>query len=166
MMVVAFGRANFQMEEDLVSIALEAAIGGSCGNLKVSLIKDRVFSFCVANKNVGFHILKLRRFLCQQFKCYFFSGVEEALIGSWNSLIGRSSVMMTGPLLAPQSELCRRAWKLCRKRHIILFYPRGKMLKRNCSLLILLLIWPVQVINLQTLLVLLLRKENALLLYL
>ncbi|KAK1611422.1 hypothetical protein QYE76_035095 [Lolium multiflorum] len=31
LMVVAFGRANFQMEEDLVSIALEAAIGGSCG---------------------------------------------------------------------------------------------------------------------------------------
>jgi hypothetical protein len=60
------------MEEDLVSIALEAAIGGSCGNFKVSLIKDRVFSFCVANKNVGFHILKLRRFCCQQFKCYFY----------------------------------------------------------------------------------------------
>jgi hypothetical protein len=43
LMVVAFGRSNFQMEKDLVSISLEAAIGGSCGNLKVSLIKDRVF---------------------------------------------------------------------------------------------------------------------------
>jgi hypothetical protein len=72
LMVVAFGRSNFQMEEDLVSIALEAAIASSCGNLKVSLIKNRVFSFCVADKNVGFHILKLRKFSCQQFKCYFY----------------------------------------------------------------------------------------------
>jgi hypothetical protein len=71
-MVVAFGRSNFQMEKDLVSISLEAAIGGSCGNLKVSLINDRVFSFCVANKNVCFHILKLRKISCQQFKCYFY----------------------------------------------------------------------------------------------
>jgi hypothetical protein len=70
-MVVSFGRANFKLEEDLVSIALEAAIGAFCGETKVSLIKDRVFSFCVSSKAVGFHILKLRKFSCPQFKCYF-----------------------------------------------------------------------------------------------
>ncbi|KAM0868195.1 hypothetical protein ACQ4PT_041499 [Festuca glaucescens] len=71
LMVVSFGRANFRMEEDLVSIALESVIGGYCGELKVALIKDRVFSFCFSSKEVGFHILKLRRFACAQFKCFF-----------------------------------------------------------------------------------------------
>ncbi|KAM0894957.1 hypothetical protein ACQ4PT_024153 [Festuca glaucescens] len=71
LMVVSFGHANFRMEEDLVSIALESVIGGYCGNLKVSLIKDRVFSFCVSAKDVGFHVLKLRKYSCQQFQCYF-----------------------------------------------------------------------------------------------
>ncbi|KAM0886498.1 hypothetical protein ACQ4PT_029612 [Festuca glaucescens] len=71
-MVVAFGRANFKLEEDLVGIALEAAIGGFCGQLKVSLLQDRVFSFAVSSKEVGFHILKLKKFSCSHFKCYFY----------------------------------------------------------------------------------------------
>jgi hypothetical protein len=70
LMVDSFGRANFCMEEDLISIALESVIGGFCGELKVALIKDRVFYFCVSTKEVGFHILKLRRFACAQFKCF------------------------------------------------------------------------------------------------
>jgi hypothetical protein len=55
-MVVSFGRANFKLEEDLVSIALEAVIGALCSELNVSIIRDRVFSFCVSRKDVGFHI--------------------------------------------------------------------------------------------------------------
>ncbi|KAM0827262.1 hypothetical protein ACQ4PT_068312 [Festuca glaucescens] len=70
-MVVSFGRASFKLEEDLVGISLEAVIGGFCGQLKVSMIRDRVFSFCVSCKEVGFHILKLRKFSCTQFKCCF-----------------------------------------------------------------------------------------------
>jgi hypothetical protein len=72
LMVVAFGRATFKLEEDLVGIALEAAISGFCGQLKVSLLQDRVFSFTVSNKEVGFHILKLRKFSCTHFKCFFY----------------------------------------------------------------------------------------------
>jgi hypothetical protein len=70
-MLVSFGRANFKLEEDLVSIALEAAIGGFCRELKTSILRERVFSFCVASKEVGFYIAKLRRYSCAQFKCYF-----------------------------------------------------------------------------------------------
>jgi hypothetical protein len=70
-MVLSFGRANFKMEEDLVGIALEAVVGGQCDQLKVSWLNDRVFSFCVASKEVGFHIVKLRKLVCTQFKCYF-----------------------------------------------------------------------------------------------
>jgi hypothetical protein len=53
-MVVSFGRSRFKLVEDNVGIALEAAVGGYCGEIKVSLIRDRVFSFCVANKSVDF----------------------------------------------------------------------------------------------------------------
>jgi hypothetical protein len=55
----------------MVGLALEAAVGGLCGLLKVSLLRDRVFSFCVASKAVGFQILNLKCFSCTQFKCYF-----------------------------------------------------------------------------------------------
>jgi hypothetical protein len=41
-MVVSFGRGKFRLTEDSVSIALEAAIGGYCGSLKVSLTSERV----------------------------------------------------------------------------------------------------------------------------
>ena len=37
-MVVSFVRASFRLDEDSVGLALEAAIGGYCGELKVSLI--------------------------------------------------------------------------------------------------------------------------------
>jgi hypothetical protein len=70
-LVVSFGRANFKMEEEYVSLALEASLAGFCGSLKVSQIADRVFSFCVSNKKVGFHITKMRSYSCPQFKCYF-----------------------------------------------------------------------------------------------
>jgi hypothetical protein len=70
-MVVSFGRATFRMEEDLVALALEACLGGFCGEFLVSSLKDRVFSFAVASKEVAFHILKLKQYRCQQFKCFF-----------------------------------------------------------------------------------------------
>jgi hypothetical protein len=35
LMVVSFGRASFRLEEDSVSLALEAATGGFCGQLRV-----------------------------------------------------------------------------------------------------------------------------------
>jgi hypothetical protein len=70
-MVVSFGRSSFKLVEDNVGIALEAVVGGYCGEIKVSLIRDRVFSFCVANKSVGFHVAKLRSYSCAQFKCFF-----------------------------------------------------------------------------------------------
>jgi hypothetical protein len=40
-LVVSFGRANFRLSKDSVGIALEAAIGGFCGSLKVSILRER-----------------------------------------------------------------------------------------------------------------------------
>jgi hypothetical protein len=70
-LVVSFGHANFCLSEESVGIALEAAIGGYCGHLKVSLLHERVYSFVVSSKQVGFEIIKKRFYSCQQFKCYF-----------------------------------------------------------------------------------------------
>jgi hypothetical protein len=70
-LVVSFGRANFRISEDSVGIALEAAIGGFCGSLKVSTLSERVFSFVVSSKQVGFYILNHRYYACPQFKFYF-----------------------------------------------------------------------------------------------
>jgi hypothetical protein len=68
---VAFGRSSFKLEEESVALALEAVIGGFCGSLNVSRVQERVFSFTVANKNVGFHIVQKRKFSCAKFVCYF-----------------------------------------------------------------------------------------------
>jgi hypothetical protein len=70
-MVVSFGRSKFRLSEDNVSLALESAIGGLCDELKVSLIRDRIFSFTVSCKQIGFMILQKRVHSCPQFKCYF-----------------------------------------------------------------------------------------------
>jgi hypothetical protein len=70
-MVVSFGRASFRLDVDSVAIALESAIGGFCGSLNVQPISERVFTFRVASKNVGFHIIDMRWFSCNKFKCFF-----------------------------------------------------------------------------------------------
>jgi hypothetical protein len=70
-MVVSLGRAAFRLSEESVGIALEAAIGGYCGSLKVSYVANRVYSFVVSSKPVGFEILSHRSYSCKQFKCYF-----------------------------------------------------------------------------------------------
>ncbi|KAM0844984.1 hypothetical protein ACQ4PT_056693 [Festuca glaucescens] len=48
-MVVSFGRSSFWLDEESVALALEAAIGGFYGDLKVSVLRDRVFSFTVSS---------------------------------------------------------------------------------------------------------------------
>jgi hypothetical protein len=70
-MVVCFGRTSFRLSEDSASIALEAAIGGFCGSLKVSSLRERVYFFVVSSKQVGFDVLNLRSYVCPKFKCYF-----------------------------------------------------------------------------------------------
>jgi hypothetical protein len=70
-MVVSFGRSSFKLTEDTISIALESAIGGLCDELKVSLLRDRVFSFTVSSKQIGFLIHQTRSFSVKQFKCFF-----------------------------------------------------------------------------------------------
>jgi hypothetical protein len=112
-MVVSFGRSSFRLDEDNVSLALEAATGGFCDDLKVSLIRDRVFSFSVSSKVVGLLLLRRKFYSCPQFKCYYhlwsFGGPnwwrefllwERECAGEW--------------ILASRAR--RRAWPLLRQR--------------------------------------------------
>ena len=71
-LIVSFSRHAFRLSEDSVAAALEAAIGGSAIDLHVDHIKDKVYSFQVSCKQVGFIIMDLRSFACDLFKCYFY----------------------------------------------------------------------------------------------
>jgi hypothetical protein len=51
---------------------LESITGGRCDALNVSIIRDRVFSFTVANKKVGFLLTNRRKFTGPKFICYFY----------------------------------------------------------------------------------------------
>src|SRR3954471_17505559 len=53
-LVVAFGRTSFMLAEDSAAVALESITGGRCDALKVSILRDRVFSFTVSSKKIGF----------------------------------------------------------------------------------------------------------------
>ena len=70
-LIVSFSRHAFRLSEDSVAAALEAALGGSAIDLRVSHVKDKVFSFQVSCMQVGFIIMDLRSFACDLFKCYF-----------------------------------------------------------------------------------------------
>ena len=70
-LIVSFSRDDFHVDEFSVADALEATIGGSAMDLWVSQIKDKVFSFNVSCKQVGFFITDLRSFARAQFKFYF-----------------------------------------------------------------------------------------------
>lgn len=71
-LVAAFGRTSFKLSEDLAAVALESITGGRCDALKVSTLRDRVFSFTVANKKVGFLLTNRRKFVSPQFIYYFY----------------------------------------------------------------------------------------------
>src|SRR3954471_8309732 len=71
-MVVAFGRTSFNLDEDSTAVALESITGGRCDALKVSSLRDRVFSFTVANKQVVFLLTKRLKFVSPKFICYFY----------------------------------------------------------------------------------------------
>jgi hypothetical protein len=98
--VVSFGRANFRLDEDRVTIALESVIGGFCGDLNVKFIQNRVFSFSVSCKSIGFMVVDLRDFVCPQFKCFFHYGVLGGQIGDVSFCFGKENVLVIGSLHA------------------------------------------------------------------
>jgi hypothetical protein len=70
-LVASFGRASFHLDEDSVSLALVAAVGGYCDDLRVSFLRDRSYSFRVSSQQVGFMIYARKFYSCPHFKCSF-----------------------------------------------------------------------------------------------
>jgi hypothetical protein len=70
-LVVSFGHANFHLTDENVSSALQSCLGCDPTLILTSCIHERVFSFNVISKVVGFMIYNLSLFSCPAFKCYF-----------------------------------------------------------------------------------------------
>lgn len=67
-LVASFGRCKFRLSEDIVSLILQASIGGSAAHFRVLQLGDRVFKFFVSSKPVGLFVQKLNSFECGHFK--------------------------------------------------------------------------------------------------
>jgi hypothetical protein len=72
-------------------LALEAALGGLCDELKVSLIRDRVFSFTFSSKQIGFRIQQRDHIPVVNLNAFFIYGVGVARIGCVSLISGSLS---------------------------------------------------------------------------
>ena len=70
-LVASFGRCEFRLSPETVGTILQATLGGSAVDFSVLALADRVFRFSVSSRLVGFHIFKLRSFVCSAFKIFF-----------------------------------------------------------------------------------------------
>lgn len=70
-LVVAFGRCKFRLDPCSVGVILQATIGGSAPLFRVSQLAPRTFKFFVASKDVGFFIVNIRSFSCEQYLLTF-----------------------------------------------------------------------------------------------
>lgn len=71
-LVVSFGRSAIRLNEDSVSLLLQASIGGVAKEFCVSHLSGWMFKFVVSCKEVGFLIYKLKQFTCKQYSIFFF----------------------------------------------------------------------------------------------
>lgn len=70
-LVISFGRCKFRLTALSVATILQSVLGGVAEHFHVLHLHDRVFRFSVCSSAVGFHICKLRSFICNLFKLYF-----------------------------------------------------------------------------------------------
>jgi hypothetical protein len=70
-LVASFGRCRFRLCPISVALIIQATIGGSAPDFNVIQLANRVFRFSVADKRVGFHIVKLGCFSSSCYKVFF-----------------------------------------------------------------------------------------------
>jgi hypothetical protein len=70
-LVVSVGKCKFRLNEHYVGLILQATLGGTAADFRPEQLSDGVFHFVVASKDVGFHIYKLRSFVCEQYHIFF-----------------------------------------------------------------------------------------------
>jgi hypothetical protein len=70
-LVVSVGHCKFCLNDHSVGLILQATLGGTADDFRPEQLSDHVSRFVVASKNVGFHIYKLRSFVCEQYHILF-----------------------------------------------------------------------------------------------
>jgi hypothetical protein len=70
-LVISIRRCKLRLSESSVALILQATIGGVTTNFRPKQLSKWVFSFVVASRDVGFHIFKLKSFICDQYKVFF-----------------------------------------------------------------------------------------------
>jgi hypothetical protein len=70
-LVISLGRANFNLNNINVGLALSACLGDPYDSFRVACLRDRVYIFYVDSKAVGFMICNLRSYTCKDSVCYF-----------------------------------------------------------------------------------------------
>lgn len=71
-LVASFGRSAIRLNEDSVSLILQACLGGNAKDYNVFHLSGWMFCFTVSSKNVGFMVHKLKSFICKSFAIFFF----------------------------------------------------------------------------------------------
>ena len=95
-MVVSFARHSFRLSEENVALALESAIGGYCSQLKVSCLRDQVFSFHVSCKEFGFSSCISVASFALSLSVISISGIMAALIGKRSLGFGNQNATKSG----------------------------------------------------------------------
>ena len=112
-MVVAFGWSSFKLDEDSDAVALESITGGHCDALEVSILKDRVFSFTVASKKVGFSPTTRENLSLPSSLAIFIYGIMGVQTSIMNSISGKSNVTWSGLWFAPPNAMRNSDCMLC-----------------------------------------------------
>jgi hypothetical protein len=71
LLVVFVGHFKYCLSETSIGFILQATLDGSAADFRPHRISDRVFSFVVASRKVGFHIYNIQSFSCEQYQIYF-----------------------------------------------------------------------------------------------
>lgn len=70
-LVASFGRSTFRLDPVNVNLAISSCTRAAYDAINVIHIAGNVFRFSVCSKVVGFHIVHLKYFTCNMFKCRF-----------------------------------------------------------------------------------------------
>lgn len=144
-MVVSFARHSFRLDVDNVGLALESSIGGCCSQLKVSFLNDRVFSFNVSCKQVGFLSSINVALFAPNSNAIFISGAMVARIGRRSLDYGNWSASKSGLLLVHLNVVfvwalkpCSLAWPnpLSALLHLLIIRRSSFVLPRSSNTLL------------------------------
>lgn len=108
-LVASFGRSSIRLNEDSMSLLLQACLGGIAKDFHVKYLLGWMFSFQVSCKDVGLMVYHLKSFACKSFAVFFFlwgnggpnwivefSRWKEEQVAEWTN-VGKKKSKPDGP---------------------------------------------------------------------